>query len=70
MSEKKISYLEKVGYLKILPKDANINDYESFLMTEKDGKKISLYRLSSEREEINDTGNFSNSWDIFNSYLS
>jgi hypothetical protein len=70
MSEKKISYLEKVGYLKILPKDANINDYESFLMTEKDGKKITLYRLSSEREEINDTGNFSNSWDIFNSYLS
>jgi hypothetical protein len=70
MSEKKISYLEKVGYLKILPKDANINDYESLLMTEKDGKKITLYRLSSEREEINDTGNFSNSWDIFNSYLS
>ena len=69
MSEKKISYLEKVGYLKILPKDADINDYESLLMTKKDGKKITLYRLSSEREKINDTDNFSNSWDIFNSYL-
>tara|TARA_B110000196_G_C20820433_1_gene508922 strand:+ start:464 stop:697 length:234 start_codon:yes stop_codon:yes gene_type:complete len=68
--KKKKSYLEKVGYLKILPKEANINDYETLLITEKDGKKITLYRLSSEREEINDTGNFSNSWDIFNSYLS
>ena len=69
MSEKNTSSLEKIGYLKTLPKDADINDYESLLITEKDGKKITLYRLSSEREESDDTSNFSNSWDVFNSYL-
>ena len=69
MSEKNTSSLEKIGYLKTLPKDADINDYESLLITEKDGKKITLYRLSSERKEFDDTSNFSNSWDVFNSYL-
>ena len=69
MSEKNTSSLEKIGYLKTLPKDADINDYESLLITEKDGEKITLYRLSSEREEFDDTSNFSNSWDVFNSYL-
>ena len=69
MSEKNTSSLEKIGYLKTLPKDADINDYESLLITDKDGEKITLYRLSSEREEFDDTSNFSNSWDVFNSYL-
>jgi len=69
MSKKKASTLEKIGYLKILPKDADINDYESLLITEKDGKKITLYKLASERTEIDDTNNFSNSWDVFNAYL-
>ena len=69
MSEKNTSSLEKIGYLKALPKNADINDYESLLITEKDGEKITLYRLSSEREEFDDTSNFSNSWDVFNSYL-
>ena len=69
MSEKKISFLENIGYQKTLPKDADINEYESLLITKKDGKKITLYRLSSEKEEIDDTGNFSDSWDVFNSYL-
>ena len=69
MSEKKTSSLEKIGYIKKLPKDADINDYENLLITEKDGKKITLYRLLSEREEFDDTGNFSNSWNVFNSYL-
>ena len=69
MSEKNTSSLEKIGYLKTLPKDADINDYESLLITEKDGEKITLYRLSSEREEFDDTSNFSNSWDVFNSYM-
>ena len=69
MSEKNTSSLEKIGYLKTLPKDADINDYESLLITEKDGEKITLYRLSSEREEFDDTSNFSNSWDVFNSFL-
>ena len=69
MSEKKKSSLENIGYLIKLPKDSDINDYESILMTDKDGEKIRLYRLSSEKKEFDDTNNFSNSWDIFNSYL-
>ena len=69
MSEKKISSLEKIGYVRRLPKDSDINDYESILMTDKYGAKIRLYRLSSEKKEFDDTNNFSNSWDIFNSYL-
>ena len=69
MSEKKISSLERIGYLRKLPKDSDINDYESILTTDKDGKKIRFYRLSSEKKEFDDTDNFSNSWDIFNSYL-
>ena len=69
MSEKKISSLEKIGYLKTLPKDADINNYENLLITEKDGKRITLYRLSSEGTEFDDISNFSNSWDVFNSYL-
>ena len=52
MSEKKISSLEKIGYLKTLPKDADINDYESLLITQKDGKIITLYILASERKEF------------------
>ena len=69
MSKKKISSLEKIGYLKALPKNADINDYESLLMTKKDGEKITFYKLSSERTEFDDTSNFNNSWDVFNSYL-
>ena len=41
----------------------------SLLIESLGGKKITLYRLSSEREEFDDTSNFSNSWDVFNSYL-
>ena len=69
MSDKKTSYLEKIGYIKTLPNDADINDYESLLITAKDGEKITLYRLSSEREEFDDTSNFNNSWNVFNSHL-
>ena len=69
MAQKKIFSLEKIGYVRRLPKDSDINDYESILMTDKDGEKIRLYRLSSEKKEFDDTNNFSNSWDIFNSYL-
>tara|TARA_B100001250_G_scaffold181543_1_gene156216 strand:+ start:5311 stop:5526 length:216 start_codon:yes stop_codon:yes gene_type:complete len=69
MSKEKTSYLEKIGYQKRLPKNADINNYESLIMTQKDGKKITLYRLSALTKKIDDTPNFSNSWDIFNSYL-
>ena len=69
MSENKIPALEKIGYLKTLPKNADINDYESLIITKKDGQKVTLYKLSIDRKEFDDISNFSNSWDVFNSYL-
>lgn len=69
MSKEKISYLKKIGYQKRLPKNADINNYESLIMIQKDGEKITLYRLSSLTDKFDDTKNFSNSWDIFNSCL-
>ena len=65
----KISSLEKIGYLKRLPKGADINDYESLVITTKKGTKITLYRLASEKIQFDDASNFNISWDIFNSYL-
>ena len=69
MSNKKISSLEKIGYVKKLPKNADINDYESITIKNKSGEKIKLYRNKVDREEIDDTSNFTNSWDVFNSLL-
>ena len=69
MSNKKISSLEKIGYVKKLPKNADINDYESITIKNKSGEKIKLYRNRLDREEIDDTSNFTNSWDVFNSLL-
>ncbi len=65
----KISSLEKIGYLKRLPKGADINDYESLVITTKKGTKITLYRLASEKIQFDDASNFNISWDVFNSYL-
>ena len=69
MSGRRLSSLEKIGYIRKLPKDANLNDYESITIKSKDGKKITLYRNLDEKKEIDDTSNFSSSWDLFNSYL-
>ena len=69
MSNKKISSLEKIGYVKTLPINADINDYESITIKNKSGEKIKLYRNRLDREEIDDTSNFTNSWDVFNSLL-
>ena len=69
MSEKKILSLQKIGYQKTLPKTADINDYESLVITKKNGQKITLYRLSIDRKEFDDTSNFSNSWNVFNYFL-
>ena len=69
MTEKKISSLEKIGYIKSLPKGADINDYENISIKEKNGQTLILYRALEDRKEIDDIGNFSNSWDVFNSYL-
>ena len=69
MAEKKQSSFEKVGYIKQLPTNADISDYESITIKNKSGEKIKLYRNRADREEIDDTSNFSNSWDVFNSLL-
>ena len=69
MSEKKISSLEKIGYIKSLPKGADINDYENISIKAKNGKTLILYRVLEDREKIDDISNFSNSWEVFNSYL-
>jgi hypothetical protein len=69
MSDKKISSLEKIGYLKVVPKNADMNDYESIIIKEKSGKTLTLYRLTKDREDIDDTSNFNKSWDVFNSLL-
>ena len=69
MCDKKTSALEKIGYVKTLPRNADINDYESITIKNKSGEKIKLYRNRVDREEVDDTSNFTNSWDVFNSYL-
>ena len=69
MPEKKISSLEKIGYIKSLPKDADINDYESINIKQKNGKILILYRTLEDRKEFDNIENFSNSWNVFNSFL-
>ena len=69
MSEKKISSLEKIGYIKSLPKGADINNYEKISIKKKNGETLILYRALEDRKEIDDTSNFSSSWGVFNSYL-
>ena len=69
MSEKKQSSFEKVGYIKQLPTNAEISDYESILVKNNDGKSTTLYRKIVEEIKFDDTTNFSESWDVFNSLL-
>ena len=69
MPEKKILSLEKIGYIKSLPKGADINDYENISIKAKNGEKLILYRALEDRKEIDEINNFSNSWEIFNSLL-
>ena len=69
MAEKKQSSFEKVGYIKQLPTNADINDYESILVKNNDGKSTTLYRKIVEEIKFDDTANFSESWDVFNSLL-
>ena len=69
MSEKKQSSFEKVGYIKQLPSNADISDYESILVKTNDGKFTQLYRKIVEKIKFDDNTNFSESWDVFNSLL-
>ena len=69
MAEKKQSSFEKVGYIKQLPTNADISDYESILVKNNKGKSTTLYRKIVEERKFDDTSNFSESWDVFNSLL-
>ena len=69
MAEKKQSSFEKVGYIKQLPTNAEISDYESILVKNNEGKSTTLYRKIVEVRKYDNTANFSESWDIFNSLL-
>ena len=69
MTEKKQSSFEKVGYIKQLPTNADINDYEIILVKNNDGKSTTLYRKIVKEIKFDDTTNFSESWDVFNSLL-
>lgn len=69
MAEKKQSSFEKVGYIKQLPTNAEISDYESILVKNNDGKFTRLYRKIVKKRKFDDTTNFSESWDVFNSLI-
>ena len=69
MTEKKQSSFEKVGYIKQLPTNAEISDYESILVKKNNGKFTTLYRKIVEERKFDETVNFSESWDVFNSLL-
>tara|TARA_B100000767_G_scaffold160896_1_gene150993 strand:+ start:161 stop:370 length:210 start_codon:yes stop_codon:yes gene_type:complete len=69
MAEKKQSSFEKVGYIKQLPNNADISNYESILVKNNKGKSTRLYRKIVEDRKFDDTINFSESWDVFNSLI-
>ena len=69
MSEKKQSSFEKVGYIKQLPSNADISDYENILVKTNDGKFTKLYRKIVKERKFDKTINFSESWEVFNSLL-
>ena len=69
MSNNKTTSLEKIGYIKNLPKNADINEYESVSVKNTNGESIILYRFLENRTDFDDTSNFSNSLEVFNSFL-
>jgi len=69
MTDKKASNFERIGYIKTLPINADINNYESISVKNKDGKSTILYRKIVEERKFDDTTNFSSSWDVFNALL-
>ena len=68
-NNKTTSSLEKIGYIKTLPKNSDVNEYESISVKNTNGESIILYRFLENRTDFDDTSNFSNSWEVFNSFL-
>jgi hypothetical protein len=69
MPNKTTSSLEKIGYIKTLPEDSDINEYESISVKNTNGESIVLYRFIETKTDFDDTSNFSNSLEVFNSFL-
>jgi len=69
MPNKTTSSLEKIGYIKTLPKNSDINDYESISVKNTNGESMVLYRFIETKTDFDDTSNFSNSLEVFNSFL-
>ena len=69
MPNKTTSSLEKIGYIKTLPKNSDINEYESISVKNTNGESIILYRFIETKTDFDDTSNFSNSLEVFNSFL-
>lgn len=65
----KKSALEKIGYIKKIPKDADLNNYESITVNKSNGKKIKLFRLLENKSELDEKIDFSKSLNIFNSLI-
>ena len=63
------SSLEKIRYIKTLPKNSDINEYESISVKNTNGELIVLYRFIETKTDFDDTSNFSSSLEVFNSFL-
>jgi len=69
MPNKTTTSLEKIGYIKTLPKHSDINEYESISVKNTNGESIVLYRFIETKTDFDDTSNFSDSLEVFNSFL-
>ena len=69
MSEKRTSSLKRIGYTRNIPKDANLDDFETISVRNKLGEQSTFYRRKLEKKELDEDSNFDRSWDIFNSNL-
>ena len=64
------SHLQKIGFVKQLPNDANPDEYEVITINDKLGKKILMYRFKREKIEKEDLEDFNSSWTTFQQHLS
>ena len=69
MPNKKKSSLNEIGYVKKIPRDADMDDYEKIDIKDKNGKVNTLFRPKNRAKMFDETTNFNKSWEIFNNYL-
>ena len=69
MSSTIAKFTEK-GFISVLPKKANPDDFEMIVVKGKSGKKIKMYRKRKEQIDKEDLENFTKSLQIFQQNLS